>query len=273
LVIPSLIAVTVVCLMLFGQIKQQFFPDSNTPLFFVDYKLAQGASIRQTSGDLAVLEDWLAQREDAVAYTSYVGEGAARFMLVYQSEDPNPSYGHMIVRTESIDTIAALIGDMTEFAAEALPQGEFRASRLAFGPGGGDPIQVRFSGSDPEVLRDLADEAIARLKEASSDIVAPRIDWREQELVLRPIYAEDRAQEAGVTRTNISDTLRFATDGVQAGVYREGEKGNGRSPSYCVRHATSSWRLQITGSIRPVRSVLCPLNKSPTVCGSSLRTR
>lgn len=224
LVIPGLLAVTVVCFALFGQIKQQFFPDSNTPLFFVHYKLAQGASIHETSRDIQVMEEWLATQEDVVSSTAYVGQGAARFMLTYQAEDPNPSYGHIIVRTESLEEIAPLIADLEEFAAANLPQGELRAKRLAFGPGGGDPIQVRFSGSDPVVLRDLANQAMARLQEASPNIVAPRVDWREMEQVLRPVYATERAQEAGITRDDITGVLQYATVGTNSGVYREGER-------------------------------------------------
>ena len=224
LVIPGLIAVTVVCFALFGQIKQQFFPDSNTPLFFVHYKLPQGASIHETSRDLELFEGWLAEQEDVVAYTTYVGDGAARFMLTYQAEDPNPSYGHIIVRTETIDTIAGLIANMEDFARNTLPQGEFRAKRLAFGPGGGDPIQVRYSGSDPEVLRNLADRAIETLLATSQNILQPRVDWREMELVLKPLYSSDRAQEAGISRDDITNTLRFATVGIDSGVYRERER-------------------------------------------------
>lgn len=224
LVIIGLVGITVVCFMLFGQIKQQFFPDSNTPLFFVHYKLEQGASIEQTSRDLVMFEDWLAQQENVVSSTAFVGRGADRFMLTYQAEDPNPSYGHIIVRTHTIEEIAPLIAELEEFAAKTLPQGEFRAKRLAFGPGGGDPIQVRFSGPDPVVLRDLADEAMSRFLATSDNIVAPRIDWREQELVLKPVYATDRAQEAGITRDDITSILRFATTGIDAGVYREGDR-------------------------------------------------
>ncbi|EPX80263.1 MULTISPECIES: efflux RND transporter permease subunit [Roseobacteraceae] len=220
----GLLAVTVVCFMLFGQIKQQFFPDSNTPLFFVHYKLAQGASLQETSDDIALLEAWLAEQDDVVSATSFVGQGASRFMLTYQAEDPNPSYGHIIVRTQSIDEIAGLIAGMEDFAAMTLPEGEFRAKRLAFGPGGGDPIQVRFSGPDASVLRDLANTAAQRLQAASPDIVAPRIDWREMEQVLRPVYATDRAQEAGITRDAVTEAMRFATTGITAGVYREGDR-------------------------------------------------
>ncbi len=51
-----------------------------------------------------------------------------------------------------------------------------------------------------------------------------RTDWREQELVIKPEYATERAQTAGVTREAIAHTLRFATDGVAAGIYRDDER-------------------------------------------------
>ena len=152
-------------------------------------------------------------------------------MLTYQAEDPNPSYGHIIVRTDTIEEIPPLISDLEAFAARAVPQGEFRAKRLAFGPGGGDPIQARFSGSDPDMLRDLADEAMARLTEASDNIVTPRIDWREQELILKPVYATDRAQEAGspatTSRRSCALRPRVSMPACTA-------KATGRSPSCCA---------------------------------------
>ena len=224
LVLVMLVGLTVVCYALFGQIKQQFFPDSNTPLYFVNYKLPQGASIHQISQDLEVLEAWLAEREQIVSVTSYSGQGAARFMLTYESEDPNPSYGHLIVRVSSLDVIQEEMNALDAFAQTAVPQGEFRVKRLAFGPGGGAPIEVRFSGRDPEVLRDLADEAMARMEAASENILATRNNWREKELVLHPVYAEDRAQEAGVSRSDITELLRFATEGQTAGTFREGDR-------------------------------------------------
>ncbi|MBU2994776.1 efflux RND transporter permease subunit [Octadecabacter sp. 1_MG-2023] len=224
IVIAGLIGTTVVCFALFGQIKQQFFPDSNTPLYFVHYKLPQGASIGQTSDDMAVLENWLSTREDVTATSAFIGMGASRFMLTYDSEDPNPGYGHLIVRVTSLDVIEDEMNELEAFALSAVPQGEFRVKRLAFGPGGGAPIEVRFSGSDPDVLRNLADEAIARLSGASENIVAPRHDWRERELILRPIYSEDRAQDAGVSRSDITQTLQFAVEGLAAGTFREGDR-------------------------------------------------
>ena len=224
LVVAGLVGITAVCFIGFGQVKQQFFPNSNTPLFFVHYKLPQGSSIHTTSAHLKVFEDWLAERGDVVSVASFTGQGATRFMLTYSAEKPNPSYGHLIIRTETLDAIPPLQADLEAFGQAQFPEGEFRTKRLVFGPGGGDPIQVRFSGPDPRVLRQLGEEAKRRLAAASPDILIPRHDWREQEAVLKPVYATDRAQTAGVTRENIADALQFSTDGLQTGVFRERDR-------------------------------------------------
>ena len=224
LVIAALVGITVLCVMGFGQIKQQFFPDSNTPLFFVHYKLPQGTEVATTSEHMRVFEDWLSAREDVVSVTTFVGQGATRFMLTYSAEKPNPSYGHMIIRTRSIEDIPPLQADLDAFGAVAFPEGEFRTKRLVFGPGGGDPIQVRFSGPDPSVLRSLGDEAMRRMTAATDKITTIRTNWREQELVVRPIYATDRAQTAGIAREDIADAFRFGTEGITAGVFREDER-------------------------------------------------
>ena len=224
LVILLLIALTTICLVLFGQIKQQFFPDSNTPIFFVDYKLSQGASIHETSDNLLEIETWLAKQPSVISTTAFVGQGASRFMLTYQSEESNPSYGHVIVRTETLNDITPLIDRLEDFAQNTHPQGTLRAFRLAFGPGGGRPIQVRYSGADPIVLRDLADHAAEVLSSASTSLVRPSVDWHQIEQVLRPVYAIDRAQEAGISRDDITRILLYATEGVLAGFYREQER-------------------------------------------------
>ncbi|UWR91314.1 efflux RND transporter permease subunit [Phaeobacter inhibens] len=223
-VVPGLIAITVLCFIGFGQVKQQFFPNSNTPLFFVHYKLPQGSSITTTSEHMRVFEEWLADRNDVETVTTFVGQGATRFMLTYDSEDPTPSYGHLIIRATSLEAIPALQADLEVFGQGRFPEGEFRTKRLVFGPGGGAPIEVRFAGPDPRVLRQLGEEAMLRLQRATPDILSVRQDWREQEITLKPIYATDRAQTAGVTREAIADALQFSTDGLRAGVFRERDR-------------------------------------------------
>ncbi len=224
LVVAALVVITLACFTGFGLIKQQFFPNSNTPIFFVHYKLPQGTSIQTTSAHLRVFEEWLAARDDVVSTTTFVGQGATRFLLTYAAEPENPSYGHLIIRTKTIDDIPALRADLDDFGQDRFPEGEFRTERLVFGPGGGAPIEARFSGPDPKVLRALAQEAQAVMAGTSDSLLNIRQNWREQELVLRPIYATDRAQTAGVSRDDIAGAMEIATDGLTAGVFRERER-------------------------------------------------
>ncbi len=224
LVIVLMLGVTVVCYMGFAQVKQQFFPNSNTPLFFVHYKLPQGTSIHEVGTDMAHIEEWLAAREEVVSVTTFLGQGADRFMLTYQGQRPNPSYGHLIIRTNTIEEIPALRADLDSFGRGYFPGGEFRTERLVFGPGGGAPIEARFSGSDPGVLRALASEAKALMLSQSNNLLHVRTNWREQELVLEPDYAEDRAQAAGISRDDVAAALKLGSEGIRGGTYREGDR-------------------------------------------------
>lgn len=224
LVIAGLIGLTVVCYIGFGQVKQQFFPDSNTPLFYVHYKLPQGASIHRTAEDMKLLETWLAERDDVVSVSTFVGGGATRFMLTYAPEEALPTYGHLIIRTESLEQIPSLRDELESFGRNTLTDGEFRTERLAFGPGGGAPIEARFSGPNPVVLRELAEKAMAELRDGSNQLQDLRTDWREREMVIKPIFADERAKAAGVTREDLANSLLLGSDGLQAGVYREGDR-------------------------------------------------
>ncbi|PID59737.1 MAG: MFS transporter [Gammaproteobacteria bacterium] len=224
LVVIALLAVTVLCYIGFGSVKQQFFPPSNTPMFFVHYKLPQGADIQQTSAAMQRLEEWLAENENVVEYTTFVGQGATRFILTYEPESRDESYGHVIVRTTSREVIPEIQLALEEFAMNNLVEGDFRTERMVFGPGGGYPIEARFSGADAIVLRQIADEALAVFRDYPDDLVNPRINWHQPEIVLSHRYADDRAQSVGISRDDIATTLAFATSGVRSGTLLEGER-------------------------------------------------
>lgn len=224
IVAGGLVALTAVCFLGFAQIRQQFFPNANTPIFFVHYWKEQGTPVQETSADLQVLENWLAEQEQVVSTTTYVGNGATRFMLNYATQRGNPAYGHMLVRTETTDQIPALRDALQDFAAEAIPDGDLRTVAMVFGTGGGDPIQLRISGPDGDVLRQLAEQAETRMRAGSDQLTGLSIDWRQREIVMRPDYADERAQAIGVTRQDVADALNFATDGVLSGVLREDER-------------------------------------------------
>ncbi|WP_375687270.1 efflux RND transporter permease subunit [Pseudooceanicola sp. LIPI14-2-Ac024] len=223
-VLPSLVVLTAACFWSFTKVENQFFPDSDAPLLYVHYKLPQGSSIDAVQTDLEQVEDWLLAREEVTDVSTFAGGGAARFMLTYSPEEGMPSYGHVIIRTAEMEQIAALRQELEAFAQAAMLTGEFRTQQLAFGPNSGAAVEVRISGQDPVVLRQLAEQVEGIMVSDGTLLSNPRADWREWEPVIVPLYATERSQNAGVLRTDLSEALLMATDGVTVTEYREGDR-------------------------------------------------
>lgn len=224
LVIFGLIGTTVACVMAFAQVKQQFFPPATTPLFYLEYKAAQGTAIAEVSADLAVIEDWLLARDDVAAVTATIGQGLTRFILTYNPARSDSSYGQLIIRATTPEAIPALRADLDQFGIEALPWAELQTKRIIYGPPVSSDIEARFFGPDPTVLRDLAAQALAILQDATPLLHSEHTDWRERELITRPIYAEERAQAAGIARSDVANAIALATNGIPAGTYRERDR-------------------------------------------------
>ena len=223
LTIAGLVLITMSSFWAFGFVKQAFFPDSNTPLFFVDYRLPQGTDIRATARDIAEIDQRVMAMEGVESVASFIGQGATRFMLTYEPQQPNTAYGQLIVRATGRQLIDALALQLREELSLDYPAADIQTRRLVFGPGGGAKIEARFAGPDPHELRRLGEAALAVLA-ASPDTMDLRHDWQQRELVISPQFNEERARIAGIGRRDLAQTLEFATTGLRAGTYREADE-------------------------------------------------
>lgn len=218
-----LLALTVVSVIGFGQVKQVFFPASNTPIFYLNYYLPQGSDIRATSRDIAQIEQILLSQETVQSVSSFVGAGASRFMLTYAPEQPNAAYGQLIIRTDHREQIPPLMQYIRNTLPALFPNAEIYTQQLMFGPGSGAKLQARISGADEVILRQLGQQ-VADIMKNTAGITDVRQNWRQRELVIVPDFNEERARVAGINRTDLAQTLQFSSTGIQSGVYRENDK-------------------------------------------------
>lgn len=205
----------------FGFVKQSFFPPSNTPMFLVDIWLPEGSDIRSTQQQALKLESYFQEQEGVEFTSSTVGQGELRFMLTYGPERQYASYAQVMVRSSERDQIEKLIQGARSWVGTELPNAFFKFKRLEIGPGTSAKIEARFSGPDQEKLRNLAEQAKRiMLKDPQASNV--RHDWRERVKVIRPLFNEENARRAGVSRQDLDDLLQLSFAGKQVGVYREG---------------------------------------------------
>ncbi|WJG09194.1 efflux RND transporter permease subunit [Aliiglaciecola sp. LCG003] len=220
--IAALLLITIVAYASFGMVKQGFFPSSNTPIFFVHYWGPQDRDIRYTEQRVKDAEQRILKHAEVEALTSFIGRGADRFTLTYGPQTANESYALLMIKVKQKDQINGLAPTLLADLADVDPDASFYIERLQFGPGGGAKLGARFSGPDATVLRGLADSAEAILRE-DGNIRDIRHNWREKGLALNGHYDELNAGVSGVTRSDFSDAIQYASNGLKLGSIRDGD--------------------------------------------------
>ena len=219
------IALTILAMVIaivgFGNVKQAFFPPSNTPIFFVDVWGQEGTDIRQTQKNMASLEKEILSFKEVENVTTTIGMGAQRFVLPYSPAKFSSSYGQFIIRVDSLDTLQKLLPDIEQRMESTHPEYQYNFKLLDNGPAPLAKIEARFYGSDPVVLRQLSMKAKS-IMENTPGAVSVRDNWRNTVVVVRPQVDEAAARRSGISKQALDDALLVNFSGKQIGLYRDG---------------------------------------------------
>ena len=205
----------------FGAVRQNFFPSSNTPIFFVDLWLPYGTDIKWTEKMTGDIEKTINGQPGVETTVSTIGQGSMRFILTYSGQRQYSNYAQIMVRMDDQRNISALTRHVDEYIARNYPQVNASTKRVMFGPSGDSAIEVRIKGPDPDRLRLIAsqvDEILARDPATAS----VRNDWQNRSKVLRPQYVAALGRELGVDKQDVDNALEMNFSGSRAGLYREG---------------------------------------------------
>ncbi len=207
----------------FGFVKQSFFPDSMTPIFMLDYWRTQGTDIRAVSDDMREVEQYIMDIDGVDSVTTFIGGGASRFTLTYSPEQPNTSYGQFLVKVNDFELVAPISQQVLAMLKQDYAFAETKAKYIRLGPGRDAKIEVRFSGDDPVVLRQLSTQAQALMRE-TGEAIDIKDDWRQKVKVVRPLYDEAKARATGIQLPTLREALNTNFSGTQVGVYRESDE-------------------------------------------------
>jgi multidrug efflux pump subunit AcrB len=204
----------------FQFVKSGFFPSSTTPQVVVDYWLPEGTDITQTKADILEIEAQLSTYETIEDVQTLIGKGAVRYMLVYGAENRNSAYGQFLLKVKNYDDIPAIIPQIQDYIDANYPDAQAKVWQFQLGPGGGSAIEAEFSGPDPDVLRDLADQAKA-IMTADGGALSIKDDWRQPTSIIKPVYSSSKGRRLGVSREALSQALQTNYSGMTVGVFRE----------------------------------------------------
>lgn len=218
----SVVGVFAISVWGFSFVEQSFFPSSTRPQFMVDFWLPQGAHISATSDASQEVEQILSEFEGVTQVATTVGQGALRFLLTYQPQQPNSAYAQFLVNVDDAKAIEALIPKVEADLSAQFPDALMYASPFELGTGTSGKVQARLSGPDIGELRRLAEE-VQNIYWRDPDTKGVRTDWRQQVMITRAEIAEELANINGISRAMVADAMREGFEGVTSGVYRDGD--------------------------------------------------
>ncbi|MDB5627446.1 MAG: putative component of multidrug efflux system [Tardiphaga sp.] len=210
-----IITVAIFGLSVYGMkfVQQQFFPSSDRNEIIVDWNLPQNSAIAETSAQMAKFEqDMLKDNKEIDHFSSFVGEGAPRFVLSYDVQIADVSFGQTVIVTKSLEARDRLKPQLDAYLKTTFPGTDAFVKLLDIGPPVGRPIQYRLSGPDINKVREAAQQ-MAGVMRANPHLGNVVFDWMEPSRVVKVDVLQDKARQLGVTSEDIATTLNGVVDG------------------------------------------------------------
>jgi len=196
-----------------GFVQQQFFPSSDRPELIVDWNLPQNSSIAETDAQMKRFEKEMLDGEpDITLYSSYVGEGAKRFVLSFDVQPANAAFGQTVILTKNIEARDRLIGKYRDWLRQTYPGTDAFIHLLDIGPPVGRPVQYRVSGPDIQTVREKSRE-LANVVAKNPNLGYVTFDWGEPARVVRINVLQDKARALGVSSQDIASALNSVVNG------------------------------------------------------------
>lgn len=204
-------------------VNQEFFPDSVRPEIILDVNLPSGASIKETKEVMAGIADNLYGDNRVSSFSTYIGDSAPRFILLFDPLAPEDSHGQMILVARDSKVRNSLRDDTLAFIAEQYPDARAHARLITTGPPAEYPIMLRLSGKNVEDTVKFAKEAAALVSQYPG-MKNVSMDWPEETPVVRLKIDQDKVRKLGGDNYSISRDLYVKLSGYKVAESYQGNQ-------------------------------------------------
>ncbi|MBR0555100.1 efflux RND transporter permease subunit [Ciceribacter sp. L1K23] len=204
-----------------GLVQQQFFPASDRVELIVDWDLPHNSTIAETNRQIAQFErEKLVGNPDIDHWSTYVGEGAPRFILSYDVATPAPSTGQVVIVTKDLEVRDRLRADLQDYLVKTFPGTDAFVKLLDIGPPVGKPVQYRIGGPDVQKVRELAGR-LGSIVNGHPLLSNMTFDWNEPSRVVKVDVLQDKARQLGISSQDIATGLNSIVEGSAATQVRD----------------------------------------------------
>lgn len=204
-------------------IKSEFFPTSIRPEIIVELNMPEGTSIQATEQEVLKFIAAIKDEPGIVNHSSYVGQGAPRFVLTAEPVMPRDNYAQIIVLAKDLKARDQLFAKIENLLSNEFESVNGHAKFLPLGPPYPYPVMFRVSGYDHDKVREIASQVRNEMRKNPS-VGAISFDWYEKNKVMRLEVDPEKARALGVDRQTLAVMLQSQISGLSLSEYREEDR-------------------------------------------------
>ncbi len=201
-------------------VAQQFFPSSDRPELLVDMWLPQAVSIYNTESQASSFEKLVMKESGVTSVTTFIGVGAPRFILTLDVQQQNANFAQLLIHTKGEKEREIVLKHLNTILAMHYPDVRARVKRLELGPPVGYPVQFRVSGPNSDQIMKIAGQVESIMRQNPYTLNVNH-DWGEDLKVMRLNVNQNKAQEIGLSSSNLEEQLNMLLSGQPMTYYFE----------------------------------------------------
>lgn len=204
-------------------VNQEFFPDSVRPEIILDVNLPSGASIQETKRVMSGISDTLYGDERVSSFSTYIGDTAPRFILLFDPKAPEDGHGQMIIVATDQKSRDALRKEIMDTVTEKYPDAQAHTRLITTGPPSEYPVMFRLSGESIDETVKLASEALSIMKQ-NPNVTNASLDWPQETPTLKLKINQDKVRELGIDNYAVSQDLYVKLSGYKVAESYQGDQ-------------------------------------------------
>ena len=193
-------------------VNREFFPPSVRPEIILDVNLPSGASIKDTKKVMSAVADSLYGDKRVSSFSTYIGDTAPRFILLFSPQAAEDDHGQMIIVAKDTTARDSLQKDVQKFLADSYPEVRAHTRFIQTGPLEEYPVMLRLRGPDAGKTAALAEEALALMKQ-NPHVTNASLDWPHQTPTVHLKINQDKVRELGIDNYAVSQDLYVKLSG------------------------------------------------------------
>lgn len=223
--VSAFAAVLVGAVLSMSLLRNVFFPDFDYDQFVVECSFPKESNPDKVRSRMFQLSDSIAAFKGVESVAVSTGGAPGRYCLVRPMPNGGNNYAEFIIGCKDFKTVLKLSDELIAKLREIAPDAYIRARRYNLSISTTHTVEVEFAGPNADTLRMLASKAEAIMRESRYvDPLSVQNNWLGKNRSVSLNYKTDMACLAGVSRADVGNAVRAATDGYVIGVVNDNDK-------------------------------------------------